>query len=100
MLLRGGAELLDVLEYITRRVFDDAKVVFDSGNYRRMREVELQLMAGRAAERVRSSRLPFTFEPMTPRERRIIRVALADKSDVRTELVGEGSDRKVRIVPV
>jgi len=53
-----------------------------------------------AAERVRSSRLPFTFEPMTPRERRIIRVALADKSDVRTELVGEGSDRKVRIVPV
>ena len=104
MLLSRGAELLDALEYITSRAFGkdmrhDAKVVFDSGNYRHMREVELQMMAGKAADRVRSSRSPFTFEPMTPSERRIIHVALAEESGVRTESVGEGADRKVRIVP-
>jgi spoIIIJ-associated protein len=70
ILLSRGAELLDALEYITSRAFDDAKVVFDSGTYRLMSEKELQLMAEKAAERVRSSRMPFTFGPMTPSERR------------------------------
>ncbi|HQR38543.1 MAG TPA: R3H domain-containing nucleic acid-binding protein [Blastocatellia bacterium] len=104
LLLSRGAELLDALEYITSRAFGkqmrhDAKIVFDSGNYRHMREVELQLMAGKGAERVRASRAPFTFEAMSPSERRIIHLALADDATVRTESVGEGADRKVRIIP-
>lgn len=104
MLLGRAAELLDALEYVTNRAFGrhmkhDAKIVFDCGNYRKMREQELRLMAEKAAERVRDSRQPFTFEAMSPSERRIIHVTLADDRSVRTESVGDGSERKVKVVP-
>jgi spoIIIJ-associated protein len=104
LLLGRGAELLDAIEYVTNRAFGkqmhhDAKIVFDSGNYRALRERELQLMAQAAADRVRSSRASFTFEPMTPSERRIIHLALVEDASVRTESTGDGLDRKVKILP-
>ena len=104
LLLGRTAELLDAIEYVTNRAFGkqmrhDAKIVFDSGNYRGMREQELRLMALKAAERVRSSRTAFTFDPMSPSERRIIHLALVDDGSVRTESVGDGTERKVKVVP-
>jgi spoIIIJ-associated protein len=104
LVLGRGAELLDALEYLTNRVFSkqidhDGRIVFDSGNYRALREQELRLMAMKAAERVRGSRAAFTFEPMSPSERRIIHLALVEDGSVRTESVGNGSDRKVKVVP-
>jgi spoIIIJ-associated protein len=104
LLLGRGAELLDAIEYVTNRAFGkqmrhDAKIVFDSGNYRSVREQELRMMAGMAAERVRGSRTAFTFEAMTPSERRIIHLALVDDRTVRTESVGDGTERKVRVLP-
>jgi spoIIIJ-associated protein len=104
LVLGRGAELLDALEYLTSRVFSkqidhDGRIVFDSGNYRALREQELRLMAVKAAERVRGSRSPFLFEPMSPSERRIIHLALVDDTSVRTESVGNGADRKVKVVP-
>jgi spoIIIJ-associated protein len=103
LVLGRGAELLDALEYLTNRVFSrqidhDGRIVFDSGTYRAVREQELQLMAAKAAERVRSSRAPFLFEPMSPSERRIVHLALADDKSVRTESVGNGAERKVKVV--
>jgi spoIIIJ-associated protein len=105
LLLGRAAELLDAVEYVTNRAFGkhmrhDAKIVFDSGNYRSLREQELRLMAEKAAERVRGSRTAFTFEPMSPSERRIIHLALVDDRTVRTESVGDGMDRKVRVIPI
>jgi spoIIIJ-associated protein len=104
LVLGRGAELLDALEYLTNRVFSkqidhDGRIVFESGNYRALREQELRLMAMKAAERVRGSRSAFTFEPMSPSERRIIHLALVDDGSVRTESVGNGAERKVKVVP-
>jgi len=104
LVLGRGAELLDALEYLTNRVFShhidhDGRIVFDSGGYRAIREQELQLMARKAAERVRASRAPFLFEPMSPSERRIIHLALVEDTSVRTESVGNGPERKVKVVP-
>ena len=42
---------------------------------------------------------PFTFQPMSANERRIIHLTLADSTDLFTESIGEGSDRKLRIGP-
>lgn len=104
LVLGRAAELLDAFEYILNRVFGaklkhDAKIVFDCGNYRAMREQELRMMAEKAAERVRGSRVPFVFDAMPPGERRIIHLALVDDASVRTESVGAGSDRKVKVLP-
>jgi spoIIIJ-associated protein len=39
------------------------------------------------------------LEPMPPHERRIVHLALRDHADVTTKSTGEGSARKVTIVP-
>ncbi len=105
LLLGHNAELLDALEYLanralTHRTNEESHIVFDSGNYRARREKELRLMAEKAAEKVRLSRVPFSFDPMTPNERRIIHLSLADDTTVTTESRGNGPDRKVTILPV
>jgi spoIIIJ-associated protein len=104
LLLGHNAELLDALEYLGNRILarasgDEARLVFDSGGYRARREKELRLMAEKAAEKVRLSRIPFSFDPMTPNERRIIHVALADDASVTTESQGNGENRKVTVRP-
>jgi spoIIIJ-associated protein len=73
--------------------------VLDSGNYRARREKELRLMAEKAAERVRTTRIPFSFDPMSPNERRIVHLALGEDQSVKTESRGNGVDRKVTIYP-
>lgn len=104
LLLGHNAELLDALEYLGNRVLarasgEEARLVFDSGGYRARREKELRLMAEKAAEKVRVSRIPFNFDPMTPNERRIIHLALANDASVTTESQGNGENRKVTIRP-
>jgi spoIIIJ-associated protein len=104
LLLGHNAELLDALEYLGNRVLarssgEERRLVFDSRGYRSRREKELRLMAEKAAEKVRLSRIPFSFDPMTPNERRIIHLALADDASVTTESQGNGENRKVTIRP-
>ncbi|HSE35887.1 MAG TPA: R3H domain-containing nucleic acid-binding protein [Blastocatellia bacterium] len=104
LLLGHNAELLDALEYLGNRVLarasgDEARLVFDSSGYRARREKELRLMAEKAAEKVRLSRIPFSFDPMTPNERRIIHLTLANDTSVITESQGNGENRKVTIRP-
>jgi len=104
LLLERGAELLKALEYIAVRwlrldpQFHD-RVRFDCGNYRASRLAELRLSAEVAAQRVRETRLPFRFNPMTPRERRIIHLVLKDQSGVRTSSEGLGAERRVVLFP-
>ncbi|HTF37769.1 MAG TPA: R3H domain-containing nucleic acid-binding protein [Blastocatellia bacterium] len=104
LLLGHNAELLDALEYLGNRVLarasgEEARLVFDSLGYRARREKELRLMAEKAAEKVRLSRIPFSFDPMIPNERRIIHLALANDASVTTESQGNGENRKVTIRP-
>jgi spoIIIJ-associated protein len=104
LLLGHNAELLDALEYLGNRVLarasgEEARLVFDSLGYRSRREKELRLMAEKAAEKVRLSRIPFSFDPMIPNERRIIHLALANDASVTTESQGNGENRKVTIRP-
>ena len=104
LLLGHNAELLDALEYLGNRVLarssgEERRLVFDSLGYRSRREKELRLMAEKAAEKVRLSRIPFSFDPMTPNERRIIHLALTNDASVTTESQGNGENRKVTIRP-
>jgi len=104
LLLERGAELLKALEYIAvrwlrldPRLHD--RVRFDCGNYRASRLAELKLSAQVAAQRVRETHLPFRFNPMTPRERRILHLVLKDQPGVRSSSEGLGDDRRVVLFP-
>jgi len=68
-------------------------------NHRGLRLEELRLAAGVAADRVRKTKMPYEFAPMSSRERRIVHLALRDHSDLRTQSEGEGLRRYVVVYP-
>ena len=104
LLLEKNAALLHAIEYVVLkaiRLDEDhfRRIAFDSQDWRRMRMEELRLMAQVAAERVIDTGDPFTLNPMNPRERRIVHLALRDRPEVRTQSEGMGPERKVVIFP-
>ena len=97
-------ELLEALQHLLNQVFGrslagGARLVCDVNGFRATREAELQAMANHAANRVRQTGMPFTFEPMSANEIRIIHLTLAESEDLYTESIGEGADRKLKIGP-
>ncbi|HEX6718941.1 MAG TPA: R3H domain-containing nucleic acid-binding protein [Pyrinomonadaceae bacterium] len=104
LLQQQTGELLEALQHLLNQVFGRSltgggRLVCDVNGFRATREAELQAMANLAANRVRQTGMPFTFEPMSANERRIIHLTLADSEDLFTESIGEGSERKLRIGP-
>jgi spoIIIJ-associated protein len=104
VILANKGELLLSLEQLTMEVLrmpgeDHNLLCFDANDHRMLRIEELRLSALTAAEKVKKTRVPFRFNPMSSRERRIIHVALRDESDVRSESAGEGPFRQVVIYP-
>lgn len=82
-----------------RRGDDEPRVVIDvEGNHER-REAFLFRVAERAAERARETRRTVALDPMSPRDRRSIHVALREAEGVATLSVGEGRYRQVLVVP-
>jgi spoIIIJ-associated protein len=105
LLLSHNAELLDAMQYITRRAFADAvaagvQIDFDANGYRDARKQELEIMAQKAAEKVKVTKVPFVFDPMNAQDRRIIHTALVDFQGIRTESEGDGQMRRVKVLPV
>jgi len=71
------------------------RVILDAEGYRVRREQALRGMARSAAERAKRTGLPVTIDSLTPRERRIIHVALADDSGVATRSEGDDPHRNI-----
>lgn len=104
VLLEHGAEVLKAIEHLAFRALRlepayHEKVQLDCGGYRALRFEELRMTARVAAERVQASKQPFRLNPMSPRERRVVHLALKDMPGVRTESVGMGEERQVVIHP-
>lgn len=102
-LLSNSAALLNSMEYLLNKVFrgrDEAPgIILDSDKYRQHREAELVLLAQMASNKVISLRKPLSLQPMTPRERRIVHLALAGIEGVRSQSDGEGENRSITIYP-
>lgn len=104
LLLGNRAELLLALEHVVMEALhmppeDHARLCFDAEDYRALRIEELRLTAAVAAEKVKRTGVPFAFNPMTSRERRIIHLALRREPEVRSESAGVGPGRQVVIYP-
>jgi spoIIIJ-associated protein len=104
LLLEKNAELLLALEYLAHRSLRldprlHDRVRFDCGDYRATHLDELKLSARVAAQRVRETGQPFRFNPMSPRERRIVHLELNGAAGVRTASEGSGDRRQLVIYP-
>jgi spoIIIJ-associated protein len=104
LLLERGGELLRSLELLAMEMLrltgnEHEKISFDCLGHRKARLEELRLSARVAADKVRQTGSPYTFAPMSSRERRILHLALRDEQDLRTESAGEGLRRSVVLYP-
>ena len=103
-LLSGSASLLNSIEYLLNRIFrigkeESAGITVDSDGYREHRAAELTLLAQMASQKVLSLKKPLGLQPMSPRERRIVHLALAEIEGVYSESTGEGDHRSITIFP-
>ena len=103
LLLARNGELLHAIEHIAAKILrlepeEHDRIFFDADGFKATRNRELDLMAEMAIEKVRLTGRPFSFAPMSSRERRILHLALA-KSGLPTASSGEGPGRFVVLYP-
>ena len=103
LLLERNGELLHAIEHIAAKILrlepeEHDRISFDAEGFKATRNQELDMMAEMAIQKVRSTGRPFSFSPMSSRERRILHMALA-KSGLPTASSGVGPGRFVVVYP-
>ncbi len=101
-LLAENGEMLDAFETLLFQVYGrsldrEHRFVCDAEGFRRTRKAELQAMARFAADHVRKNSRPFTFGVLNSTERRIIHLVLQKESDLITESIGDGRERRLQV---
>jgi spoIIIJ-associated protein len=103
LIIGRRGETLRALQYVVNIILnrrdEHTGIIVDVEQYRERRQRQLRQIATRMAERAVSSGQPVTLDPMTPADRRIVHVTLAEDRGVTTQSSGEGSERRVTITP-
>jgi spoIIIJ-associated protein len=101
---RGGA-VLDALQYLASQIVSRAegggryRVSLDAGGYRARREAALIELANRAATEAVEFGEEIELDAMTPHDRRIVHMALKDRTDVVTRSEGDEPRRRIVVEP-
>jgi spoIIIJ-associated protein len=100
----GDGRPVDALQLIANqaamRIDEDApRIVLDVEGDLEEREGRLADLAERAARRARETGRAIALDPMSPRDRRAIHLALRDAQGIATMSVGESRYRQVVVVP-
>ncbi len=105
LLIGRKGETLRALQFLTNVLVSNqtgakARVSIDVEGYEDRRNQSLINLANRVAQRVTKTGRDIELEPMNPRERRVVHMALAENTSVETESSGSGFDRRVVISPI
>ncbi len=104
LLIGRRGENLSQLQYlvtllVNRRLPGFNRVILDIEGYRLRREEALIGLAERVSRQVARTRRPVALDPMPSNERRVIHMALRSSQEVTTESSGEGTMRRVMVLP-
>lgn len=100
---QSGANLND-LQRILRLLVSKQNVevplfLLDINGYREKREAFLKELGQEIADQVTKTKKSVMLQPMSSYERRIVHLELSERSDIVTESIGEGPERRVVIKP-
>ena len=95
ILIGRHGQTLDALEYIVnrilaRRIKDAAPISLETEAYRARRRQQLHRMALSMGEKAKREHKPVRLEPMAPRDRRVVHLALKEDPMITTRSAGEG----------
>lgn len=85
---------------IKQKTGEWVRIVVDIGDWRQKAEAHLASLAMAAAERAKNTGEPQPLYNLTPSQRRVVHLALADEKGIATESEGEGAGRYLVVKPV
>ena len=84
---------------VIKKIKEPIRIVLDVDGYKNRRAESLKKMAGRLGERVKKTGKAVTIGAFNAHDRRIIHLAFKDDIAVKTESLGEGDWKKIKIIP-
>jgi spoIIIJ-associated protein len=104
-LVGRGGETIDALQYLVAQIATRAdggerrRVALDADGYRARRAAALTELAERAAREAVEHGEEIELDVMTPHDRRIVHMALKDRTDVVTRSEGDEGRRRIIVEP-
>jgi spoIIIJ-associated protein len=105
LLIGRKGQTLEALQYLVTRIAGERQgnegshIVIDVENYRERRRRSLEDMALRLGEKAKRQRKTVTIDALSAADRRIIHTALQDDPWLTTKSLGQGSYRRLLIIP-
>ncbi|MGH7824945.1 MAG: RNA-binding cell elongation regulator Jag/EloR, partial [Candidatus Binatia bacterium] len=105
LLIGRKGQTLEALQYLVTRIAGERQasegphILVDIENYRERRHKSLEDMALRLGEKAKRQRKTVTIDPLSAADRRIIHAALQDDPWLTTKSLGQGSYRRLVIIP-
>lgn len=105
ILIGRKGQTLEALQYLVTRIAGERpggegpQIVVDVENYRERRRRSLEDMALRLGEKAKRQRKTVTIDALSAADRRIIHAALQDDPWLSTQSLGQGSYRRLLIIP-
>jgi spoIIIJ-associated protein len=85
---------------VNKRLKSAIRVILDIDNYRKRRSDNMAQMANRLGDKVKRTGRSLTAGPFNAHDRRIIHLTLKENPYLKTESLGEGELKKVKIIPM
>ncbi len=104
MVGRDGATI-DALQYLAQQVTfrttggEIRRVSLDAGGYRERRRRQLEALADHAASEAIEHGEEIELDAMTPHDRRIVHMRLAEREGIETRSEGEEPNRRLIVLP-
>jgi spoIIIJ-associated protein len=105
LLIGRKGQTLEALQYLVTRIagerggVEGTHIIVDIENYRDRRRKSLEDMALRLGEKAKRQRKTVTVDALSAADRRVIHAALQDDPWVTTKSLGQGSYRRLLIIP-
>ncbi len=100
---RDGENLM-ALNHLVKRLIEKnlqqevlPQYIIDVDDFQKRKIDNLKAIAHMMAERARYFKSTVEIDPMSPYERKIVHSFLQSKTDLKTESIGEGKDRRITI---
>ena len=85
---------------VNKRLKNAMRVILDIDDYRERRADSMANMAQRLGEKAKRTGHSQTVGPLNAHDRRIIHITLKEDPSLKTESLGEGELKKVKIIPM
>jgi spoIIIJ-associated protein len=104
ILIGKHGRTLDSLQFlvnrmVNKRLKEPVRVILDINDYRKKRGENLKKIAIRSGEKAKLKGFSLTMGPFNAYDRRIIHLALKEDPLLRTESLGEGEMKRIKIIP-